>query len=545
MIIMFREVFGHLPDHEVVISLSWHMEKDLINGSVAGAFQELPPDSIQFATVDERACFRAIQEDFRTGFAATFPGQHTPKAVVIIPSLTLDQEILEKVSGHVFYEERMLCLLLLLRMPATHVIFVSSVPVDPVVVDYYLHLLPGITGHHARNRLTLLSCYDAGPLSLTQKILDRPRLMERIRRAIPLGYPAHLSCFNVTAYERTLSVRLGIPIYGCDPDLYVWGTKSRSRKLFRECGITMPDGFEDVGDIEGIIQSLTELKVRHPKLKRAVIKMNDGFSGDGNAVFSYAGANEGEDLRTWIRQQLPVSLKIVAEGMRFDQFMVKFEKMQGIVEAFIEGGETASPSVQCRITPLGQVEIISTHDQALGGESGQVFLGAYFPAQQDYSPELGRLGRVIAGSLRDKGVIGRFSVDFLAIRQSDGWNVHALEINLRKGGTTHPYLMLQYLTDGKYDEETGAYTTANGQSRYYYATDNLRSDRYHGITPPDLLDIAIANDLHFDATLQEGVVFHLITALSQFGKLGMVCIGGGREKARDIYAQTVAVLDRG
>jgi hypothetical protein len=105
--------------------------------------------------------------------------------------------------------------------------------------------------------------------------------------------------------------------------------------------------------------------------------------------------------------------------------------------------------------------------------------------------------------------------------------------------------MLQYLTDGKYDEETGAYTTANGQSRYYYATDNLRSDRYHGITPPDLLDIAIANDLHFDATLQEGVVFHLITALSQFGKLGMVCIGGGREKARDIYAQTVAVLDRG
>jgi hypothetical protein len=136
-------------------------------------------------------------------------------------------------------------------MPRTHLIYVTSVPVDPVIIDYYLHLLPGITGYHARQRLTLLSAYDASSRSLTEKILERPMLIDRIRKSIPDGHMAHISCFNVTVHERTLAAKLGIPIYGCDPDLYHLGTKSRSREIFRECGIRVPDGFENLRDRTG------------------------------------------------------------------------------------------------------------------------------------------------------------------------------------------------------------------------------------------------------------------------------------------------------
>lgn len=495
-------------------------------------------------SMEEIERFNELQYNFRAQYEAVFPDQSAAKTVVIIPSLTLDQEILCKIQGHVYYEERMLCLLMLLRMPQTHVIFVTSVPVDPVIVDYYLHLLPGITGHHARQRLTLLSCYDAEALSLTQKILQRPRLIERIRKAIPHDHIAHLACFNVTPFERTLSVKLGIPIYGCNPDLYGWGTKSRSRQLFRECDIQMPEGFEDVRDQEEIVEALTDLKKRNPLLQKAVIKMNDGFSGEGNAIFSYMGAPIDTGLQHWIRNKLPATLKIVAAGMDYETFIDKFEQMQGIVEEFIEGREKNSPSVQCRINPLGRVDIISTHDQLLGGESGQVFLGAYFPASQEYGMDIGQMGRSIAESLRDKGVLGRFSIDFLSVKENDEWKHYAIEINLRKGGTTHPYLMLQFLTDGEYDEKNGIYYTANGQPRYYFATDNLHHERYHGLTPHDLIDIAIGNNLHFDATLQEGVMFHLIGALSQFGKLGVVCIGDSVEKTKTIYRNTVEVLNK-
>ncbi|ULQ52865.1 peptide ligase PGM1-related protein [Flavihumibacter fluvii] len=488
--------------------------------------------------------FKLLQSNFRAQFEAVFPDPFAPKTVVIIPSLSLDQEILSKINGHVFYEERMLCLLMLLRMPNTHVVFVSSVPIDPVIVDYYLHLLPGITGYHARQRLHLLSCYDSGHSALTQKILDRPRLIQRIKSAIPVGHIAHLACFNVTELERTLAVRLNLPIYGCDPDLYSWGTKSRSRQIFRECNLKLPDGFEDIKNEAGIIDALVALKSKKPQLKKAVIKIDEGFSGEGNAIFSYAGAPEGDGLREWVSNHFYDQVKVVANDMSVHTFLSKFEEMQGIVEEFLEGEIKTSPSAQYRINPVGHVDVISTHDQRLGGESGQVFLGADFPASPEYSADIGLSGKRVAEFLRDKGVLGRFAVDFLSVKENGTWQNYAIEINLRKGGTTHPFLMLQFLTDGTYNAETGVYQTANGQVRYYHSTDNLCDEKYRGLTPHDLIDIAISNDLHFDATHQEGVMFHLIGALSQFGKLGIVCIGTSPERTQGIYDDTVKALNK-
>ena len=145
--------------------------------------------------------------------------------------------------------------------------------------------------------------------------------------------------------------------------------------------------------------------------------------------------------------------------------------------------------------------------------------------------------------MREQGVLGRFAIDFISVKESDTWNHYAIEINLRKGGTTHPFLMLEFLTDGRYDAEQGLYFTANGQTRYYASSDNLRSENYKGLTPHDLIDIAMCNDLLYDGSSQEGVMFHLISALSQFGKLGIVCIGATPERAAFFYNKTVAVLN--
>src|SRR5215203_3804455 len=157
-----------------------------------------PATTVDPAIEFETQQFKKLQQNFAPQFESVFPDKLAPKTVVIIPSLTLDAEILQKIDGVNYYEERMLCMLLLLRMPQTHVVYVTSMPVDPVIVDYYLHLLPGITGYHARQRLILLSCFDASSKSLTQKILERPRLLQRIKDSIPHAHLAHISCFNVT-----------------------------------------------------------------------------------------------------------------------------------------------------------------------------------------------------------------------------------------------------------------------------------------------------------------------------------------------------------
>lgn len=448
-----------------------------------------------------------------------------------------------KVSGVAHYEERMLCLLMLLRMPRTRVIYVTSTPISPTIVDYYLHLLPGVPGDHARRRLTLLSCDDSQPLPLTQKILERPRLLERLNEAIGDTALAHMTCFTVSDLERRLALVLGVPIYGCDPALSYWGSKSGSRKIFREAGIDLPDGFEDLGTVDDVAEALYRLKLRKPELAKAVVKINEGFSGEGNAVFDFAGTPQGADLLPWIRSRLP-GLAFEAADMTFEIYEQKLVSMGGIVEEWIPGAAKESPSVQFRIDPLGHLEVVSTHDQILGGKNGQIFLGARFPAAPEYRLDIQHAGTKAAQALARKGVLGRFGIDFVSIKENETWRHVAIEINLRKGGTTHPFQMLQFLTDGQYDTQTGLFLIPSGKPRYYFASDNLESPNYRGLTPDDLIDIVLLNGLQFNATTAEGVVFHLIGALSEFGKLGIVAIGETYERAKSLYQKSVDVLDR-
>lgn len=482
--------------------------------------------------------FDRLQTQLVLQYETAFPNPMAPKTVVVVPSMTLDVDILAKIKGHIHYEERMLCVLMLLRMPRTRVVFVSSMPIDEVIIDYYLHLLPGVTGMHARKRLVLLSCYDASNRPLTHKILEKPRLLEQIRQAIPPGDAAHLMGFNITEWEEILALRLGIPLYGCPSRHNYWGSKSGSRELFREAGLRIPPGFEHLGSMADVAAALQELRQQLPDSRKAVVKLNDGFSGDGNAIFPLEKTSGKID-----EDQLRQHLRIVAADLNYEQFAEKMTLMGGIAEAFIDGAVKTSPSVQCRITPKRELDIISTHDQVLGGESGQVYVGATFPALPEYAAEIGALGKKLCDSMCPRGILGRFGVDFVSVKEADQWTHYAIEINLRKGGTTHPYLMLQFLTDGRYDHKKGIFYTPNGQQRCYFTTDGLQSDNYRQLTPGDLIDIAICHDIHFDPTIQEGVTFHLLGALSEHGKLGMLCVGDTPEKARAYYQKTVAVLD--
>ncbi len=488
--------------------------------------------------------FTALQQSFSKHFDEIFLDDLAEKTIIIIPSLTLDEEMLSVVKGIVHYEERMLCMLMLLRMPRTNVIYVTSIPIDNSIIDYYLHFLPGITGYHARQRFTQLSCYDASRIPLTEKILHRPRLIKRIKELIKCPQLTHMACFNVTDFEKQLALKLDIPIYGCDPGLLFFGTKTGSRKIFKHLNIQTPAGVEDLQSEAQLAMALSNLKSNNPSLERAVVKTNDGFSGEGNAIFYYNDLDATcEDLLSNVETKLPQYLRVVASGVSYEQYMKKFTILGGIAEEFISGEYKASPSVQCRINPIGEVEIISTHDQVLGGEGDQVYLGASFPASIEYSKAISAIAKLIAETLHTNGVLGRFGIDFISVKEHDGWAHYAIEINLRKGGTTHPFLMLQFLTGGDYNWEQGIYQMPNGEQRSYFASDNVVNEKYKGLTPHDLIDIAMCNKIHYDSATQTGVMFHMIGALSQYGKLGMVCIGKNIEEANCFYTKTIGILE--
>ncbi|HWX24042.1 MAG TPA: peptide ligase PGM1-related protein [Vicinamibacteria bacterium] len=460
---------------------------------------------------------------------------------VVVPSLSLDQSELRKLAGASFYEERLLFLLIRLRNPRARMVFVTSQPVHPMILEYYFQFLAGIPASHARSRLTLLCAHDASPRSLTEKILERPRLLQRIREGIVDPARAYLTVFNSTSLERKLAVLLGIPLNGVDPNLIHLGTKSGSRKVFKDAGVDHPLGAEDLRTERDVEQALMELKEKRPQIRRAVIKLNESFSGEGNALFRYPDEEGPGPLRDALG-----GLEFAVPSETREVYFEKFARMGGIVEEFIEAAEKHSPSTQLRVGPTGEVMSISTHDQILGGPNEQVFLGCIFPARDDYRLAIQEAGVKIGAVLATHGVVSRFAVDFLVFRNhsDEAWNVSALEINLRMGGTTHPYLALQFLTGGQLDPETGLFFSPTGHGKFYRATDNLRSDAYRGLLPEDLIEILTINRLHYSHGTECGVLFHLIGALSEFGKLGMTAIANSREEVHDLYQRTLHVLDR-
>jgi hypothetical protein len=500
-----------------------------------------PPFASELTLEEEIASFERLKPRMTDLWNVLTLRDEAAHTSVVVPSLTLDQSELKKLAGVSFYEERLLFLLIRLRNPRARMVFVTSQPVHPMILEYYFQFLAGIPASHARSRLTLLCANDASPRSLTEKILERPRLLQRIREGIVDTKWSYLTVFNSTPLERKLAVLLGIPLNGVDPNLIHLGTKSGSRKVFKEAGVEYPAGSEDLRSEHDVEQALGALKENRPSIRRAVIKLNDSFSGEGNAIFRYP-TEPGPGA---IREALG-SLEFAVPTETRELYFDKFARMGGVAEEFIEASDKHSPSAQLRVSPTREVVSISTHDQILGGPNEQVFLGCSFPARDEYRMAIQEMGVQIGHVLAKHGVVSRFAVDFLCHRDrpEEAWEISALEINLRMGGTTHPYLALQFLTGGQLDPLTGLFLSPTGHAKYYRATDNLRSEAYRGLLPDDLIEILTINKLHYSHGTESGVLFHLIGALSEYGKLGLTAIANSHEEVQDLYQRTLNILDR-
>jgi hypothetical protein len=464
------------------------------------------------------------------------------ESIVVVPSVSPDATHTGTVLQAL--EERMLFLLLLLRKPRMRVIYVTGRPVPESVVEYYLALLPGVIPRQARARLHMVATHDGRTRSLVEKLLERPRVLEQIRALIPDPTRSHLVPYTTSASERDLALSLGIPLYGADPAHLPFGTKTGCRRLFAEAGVQHPIGFEDLHSVDGVVDALAAMRATRPAVTTAIVKLNEGVAGRGNAVVELrdlpAPGAPGERAEL-VRRVEAMAFEHVDTALSW--YLSQLAQDGGIVEERVSGVEVRSPSVQLRVTPLGEVELLSTHDQLLGGPSGQTFLGCRFPADFGYARAITQEAARIGERLAQAGVLGRFAIDFVVVRDGHGsWTPYAIELNLRKGGTTHPFLTLQFLTDGEYDPAAALFLAPSGREKHLVATDHLQDDQLRGLTIDDLFDVAVRHRLHFDQARQTGVVFHMMSGLAELGQLGFTAVGDSREQADATYRRAERVL---
>jgi len=465
------------------------------------------------------------------------------RSVVVLPSRSVDRWH-EPPAETRSYEERLLSFLFDLHDPALELTYITSQPVARRTIDYYLSLLPRRLRLSARRRLRLVSVDDAGPRPLSEKLLERPQLLNQIRRTLADSKVAYLLPYNSTTLERAVALALDIPLFGSDPDQAWLGTKSGSRALFARAGVPNPLGAEQIRTISDAVEAIRALRAAKPKLATLIIKLDHAVSGEGNALLDLAGlpmpGARGE--RALIEHRLERLVPEV-DGVSPAAYLRKLAAQGGVVEERITGRELRSPSVQLEITPAGAVTLLSTHDQILHGRSGQQFAGCRFPADRAYAPVISALAQRVAEQLADTGVIGRLAIDFLVTRgEDDRWQPLALEVNLRMGGTTHPYQTLARLTGGSYDPQTASFTTPRGHPRHYVATDHLEIPELPMLGQADLLTRAMRADLRFDRGRGRGVVFHMLSSVEPLATVGMMAIADAPERADDLYARVPKVL---
>lgn len=447
--------------------------------------------------------------------------------LLVVPSISFPAVELAKITAIHAYEERMLFVLLLLRNPELRVVFVTSSPVDPATVDYYLRFLPDPAG--ARRRLTMLDAGDPAVGSLSAKLLVDPERLDAVRAALG-GAGAVLLPFNVTRAEEALAGALGAQLFGPPAGLVPLGSKSGSRQVAMRAGVPCLEGAEDLYSLEAVAGAIETIRERRPEAEAVVVKLNNGFSGIGNAIIELDGVAH------------PLTLSkttFCAAEERWETYEHKIAAEGCIVEELVRAEGLASPSAQMRIAPGGEVELLSTHDQILGGAENQVYVGCRFPAGEAYRAAIIEAAAKVGAELAAEGVIGSFGIDFLVV---PGRGVYLSEINLRMGGTTHPYWMARLASGGTYDPASGELLGPGGRPLAYLATDNLKAERLVGATPAEVIARVDEAGLAFDPALGTGVTVHLLGAIHGYGKMGATCIAHSPDAASDLYARLVTLL---
>jgi hypothetical protein len=458
------------------------------------------------------------------------------RSIVVVPSRTINKWH-EPAAETQAYEERLLCLLLGLRDPELHVTYVTSSPIAPAIVEHYLSLLAPAQRRGARARLTLLSAHDATSRPLSEKLLERPLLLRQIRRAIPDPRSCHLVPYTTTSLERDVALQLGIPMHGPDPRHAPLGTKSGCRELFAAAGVAHPLGVEHLRSVPEAIEAIVGLRARKPQIEQLVMKLNEGVSGEGNAIVDLRGlpAPGAGAERAAIAERI-AGMALEAQAVGLDRYLACLAAHGGIVEERIVGAEVRSPSAQLEISAAGEVEIVSTHDQLLGGASGQSYLGCRFPAEPAYARQIAELALRVGRRLAAAGVVGRSAIDFVAVRRAGGaWDAYAIELNLRKGGTTHPFAALALLTGGTYEMASGTFATPAGAAKAYVATDHVEAPALRSLGCRGALSAIARAGLGFDHERQTGVVMHMLSSLDELGRAGLTAIGDDHAQAQALY----------
>ena len=441
---------------------------------------------------------------------------------VCLTSMTFDVILTEAIEGLEHYEMRCLWEISRVLNEGVHVHFFSKKIVNLHAINHFYK-----TFNLSDNQISRIKFYSVEeilneknlPQDLSDYVLNNPQV-RAVFSEICQNKNSYLECFVLTDKERKVSEVFNLPTYWCHESVEYLKTKSGNRKILN--GVTkLPEGYGDLYSLEQVVAALKALS--HKTLNRKfVIKLNDGVSGDGNGFIKLPAGKINEHT---IRQSL-IETQFVSSKMTYTKFFREFAKIGGVVEEFIDGNNKRSPSVQVFLKPDNSFDIISSHEQVLDS-SGARFLGARFPAYDYHRDLIINEANKIAKRLLENKVFGIVGLDFLTVDATDGYEAYLIEINLRKGGTTHPFWTAKAaLNNANMCQKSGMFLISEKERRMYYSNDNIiTKDLEKTRSLFELFGVLEGSGLLFSEKTQKGAIIHMANSYEPIGKIGAVFIG--------------------
>ncbi|NXC97496.1 IQCH protein, partial [Certhia familiaris] len=535
------------------------------------------------------------------------------RTIIHIPSLGYSQGIREHIPDLALQQNLQMGRLCDILDANVDVIYICPLALSEELLQYY-HKLLGLqaavrSGNpedmaDLQDRFKILTpeainSFPEHHMCLATVLRYSPRTMQRLqvllqgRDAYLVGGVPHLD-------DLAVADELQVPFLGSEPAVaQLYSTKSGSKRIFASAGVPAPPGEGDIHSREQLLRALSQLILDNLEVQRWLFKVDGERGGNGTAFFDVISHLE---CYPWIRrewqahgpevwresqarelalvkisQELPGLLAQHVQPVNekrfptWEKFLQTFLTQGGVIEAFPFSASVTNVTVDLLIEPTGQVTLVSTGDQ-LHAEGPLRSSGTTIP-QRSVDPEVLKvLCLKIGEACKSKGVLGYFSVDFVAFShpQTREQQVWATDLDLCYSDQLALTQLLLYVTDGNLDcgssllqgplgskesksqhEGTKPVSRdvmlccclqpAPSSPRCAVASSQLRHSSLSGISYSLLLHTCKALGVGFDLQEKQGTVFVLYEDQKRHS-LGMITIGEDLQGVLLTFARNLFII---
>lgn len=451
---------------------------------------------------------------------------------IVIYSLNYADRVRTEIPYVQYSGERSLCHLEDLRCDKDNLIIITQVPVGSYSLEYHYRELYRFNDQQiqsANERLTLLSPRSQEPRPLDALVLEDDEIMCRLKEEMKLGHEVSITNFLASPEVDEIAAVLGADLDEPNSRLSSrWGSKSGGKEILLRSGIAVPPGDAQLlKDEASVVAAILRLVSGDRPARQAMVKLNDPSWGGaiGNALVDCERLVRTGDLRE--------SVELVRHP--WNDFVQEISRGGAIVEQYIQD-VTSSPSGIGQIAADGTVRVGAAHDQILS--AGQ-YWGCRFPASDKWRRKIMQATEQVGQTLAELGVRGTFGVDFVT---STTGELLAVEVNLRKVGPSHVLSYVESLVGSRVDRH--GTLQRQGSTMHYVHRRLLQPEILCGEQPQAVVDRLRSADLLYQHDTGEGVVLHVLGALSACGYVELTSIATSDEVADTISEAAQAVILR-